>query len=180
VDKKLKIVIIGPESTGKTTLCRKLAEHYNTVFLEEYAREYVEKLEGRYCYKDLEKIASKILSLEDEIEQKADKYYFVDTSVIVMKVWFEVVYNKIPDWFEHKIKDYFADLYLLTKVDIPWEYDPVREYPGEMRYKLFDIYMENLKKNNLNFGIVEGKGNQRTENAIEIVNNFFDKCSVKK
>lgn len=175
--KKCKIVIIGPESTGKTSLCRNLAKEFNSLHLEEYAREYVENLNGRYHFEDLEKIAKRIFELEDEIEQKADKYYFVDTSVIVMKVWFEVVYNKIPEWFENKMSHYFADLYLLTKVDLPWEYDPVREHPGKMRYRLYDIYLENLKKYNLNYGIVEGVGEERLKNAIKI---FEDYCKKVK
>lgn len=174
--KKHKIVVIGPESTGKTTLCRSLAKKFNTLCLEEYAREYVEKLNRSYNYEDLENIARRIFELEDEIEKKADKYYFIDTSVIVMKVWFEVVYNKIPEWFENKMPDYFGDLYLLTKVDLPWEYDPVREYPEEeKRHKLFDIYLENLKKYNLNYGIVEGKGEERLKNAIKIFKNYLEK-----
>ena len=177
--KKYKIVLTGPESTAKSTLCKYLSEKFNTICLYEYAREYVSKLDREYNYSDLEIIARKIFELEDEYENKCDNFFFVDTSVIIMKVWFEVVYKKIPQWFSARITEYFADFYLLMKHDLPWIPDPLRENPGEMRQKLFYIYKNELDNFGLNYAIIGGVGEERQKNAYKAVENFLIKKNVK-
>ena len=89
-------------------------------------------------------------------------------------VWFRVVFNKIPDWIDAKIKDNNIDLFLLCNNEISWIPDSVRENGGEMRDKLFTIYQKELKHYNCNYRIVSGIGEKRTENAIKIVNEFLE------
>ncbi len=177
--KKIKVVITGPESTGKTSLCSFLAKEFNTLCLYEYAREYVENLDREYNYKDLEVIAEKILELEKEYENKAEEIFFVDTSVIIMEVWFEIVYKKVPLWFSNEMKKYFADLYLLMKPDIDWQPDPVRENPGEMRTKLFEIYKTKLENYNLKYAVISGIADDRFLKAKKIVQNFLSKKTTR-
>src|SRR5690349_4824420 len=94
-----RIVVIGPESTGKSTLCQQLAEHYKTVWCPEYAREYLLKNGMNYTYDDLTHIAKGQLALQVSIGKKAsNNVYFVDTDLYVMKVWHEVAFSSCPTW----------------------------------------------------------------------------------
>ncbi|MDA3953886.1 MAG: ATP-binding protein [Bacteroidales bacterium] len=169
-----RIVLIGAESTGKTELAESLSKHFFTVFVPEYAREYIEKLNADYTYNDVEHIAKKQIELENENYQKANKILFYDTYLIITKVWFKMVYNKIPNWINKKIEDNNIDLFLLCSNDIPWISDPVRENGGEMRDKLFEIYKKELNQYNCKFKIVTGTGEDRFNNALKLVNEFLD------
>ena len=170
-----RIVIIGPESTGKTELTEFLARHFNTVHVPEYAREYIENLDRNYNYSDVEKIAKKQLELEKQYLNKAENILFYDTFLIITKVWFQVVYQKQPKWLEESVNNSHIDLYLLCDTEIPWIEDPVRENGGEMREKLFDIYKNELENYGFNYEIVTGTGDIRFQNALKIVNNFLEK-----
>lgn len=175
MDKIYKIVITGPESTGKSTLTTFLAKNYKTIKVDEYAREYVEKLNRKYTYEDVEIIAKKQIELEELNLNKTNKILFVDTSLIITKVWFEITYNQIPEWLNIKIETTLADFYLLCNTDIEWEYDPVRENGGEMRNILFHKYKLELEKYKANFGIVSGTGEERFINAIKLLEDFLKK-----
>lgn len=168
-----KIVLIGPESTGKSELARYLAKFYCTVWVPEYAREYIEKLNDPYTFQDVEHIAKKQIELEKEYILKASCFLFYDTYLIITKVWFDMVYKKVPDWIEQKIKESKIDLFLLCNNDIPWEPDPIRENGGVMREKLFEIYKNELEKYKFPYKVVKGQGNERYKNAIEAVESFF-------
>lgn len=164
-----QIVIIGPESTGKTTLVRQLAEHFKTVWIPEYAREYVEKLDRPYNYEDVEEIAKKQYSIEGEYLASANQFLFIDTDLIITKIWFEVVFGKMPDWLAPAIEEKRPDLYLLCATDLPWQYDPVRENGGEMRDLLFEKYKKELENLAFPYKIVDGVGGDRLQKAIQFV-----------
>lgn len=170
-----RIVLIGPESTGKTELAEYISEKFNTCYVPEYARSYIEKLARPYSYADVEHIALKQLELEEKNEKHANGILFYDTFLIITKVWFDVVYNKRPFWIDKRIKNSTIDLYLLCNTDLPWIDDPVRENGGEMREKLFDIYKRELEHYNFNYEIVTGLGENRFTNALNLVNNFLEK-----
>lgn len=170
-----RIVLIGPESTGKTELAEYLSKKFNTCYVPEYARSYIEKLGRSYSYSDVEHIALKQLELEKKIEEKANGVLFYDTFLIITKVWFDIVYKKRPGWLDETIKESTIDFYLLCNTELPWVDDPVRENGGEMREKLFDIYKKELEHYNFNYEIVNGLGENRFSNALNIVNNFLEK-----
>ena len=107
----------GAESTGKSTLAIQLAGYYNTKFVSEFARDYVENLKRQYEYKDVEYIAEQhIKNIDDEIKN-SNKYLFIDTYLIIIKIWFMEVYNKYPHWIDKEIKKKQIDLYLVCDVD---------------------------------------------------------------
>jgi NadR type nicotinamide-nucleotide adenylyltransferase len=170
-----KIVITGPESTGKSTLCRQLAEHYATTWCPEYAREYLEKQGKDYSYSDLAEIAKGQLKIEDEYLLKAKNgVYFIDTDMYVMKVWCEYVFGKCHQLIIDKIVDRKYDLYLFCSIDLPWTYDAFREYPEEQpRKELYRMYKDILINQSTPWVEISGDYDERLAKAIAAVENII-------
>lgn len=167
-----RIAITGPESTGKSWLTQRLAEYYQTAWVPEYAREYIDQLDREYGADDILRIAKGQLNLEEQLAQKSGTFLFCDTELIVTKIWYEHKYKTCPNWILDRIEDHRYDLYLLCNVDLPWKDDPQREHP-QLRHYFFDIYNQELAARELPFGIVSGSGNQRLLNAIELVEKYI-------
>jgi len=171
-----KIIITGPESTGKTTLAKQLAEHYKTVWLPEFARKYIETLKRHYNYNDIVHIAKEQIKLEKEYLNKANRILFVDTGLIITKTWFEVSYKKYPNWLNNAIKYQKIDLFLLCNYDIPWVADSTRENgSNEIREHLFNQYKKEIEKNKFNYKIISNLDDKRLENAIQIIDELIKK-----
>ncbi len=166
-----KIVIIGPESTGKSTLTKQLAEHYHTAYCPEYARAYLHANGTHYQYDDLLKIAQGQLMIEDTfVHDTENDLYFIDTDMYVMKVWSEYVFGKCDNFILENIVARKYDLYLLCNIDLPWVADELREYPDEApRRELFNIYKDLLINQDVPFVVIEGNYAQRLEKAITAV-----------
>ena len=170
-----KIVVIGPESTGKSTLCEELAEHYNTVWCPEYAREYLLQHGTAYTYDDLTLIAKGQLALEAQLAETArNNVYVVDTDLYVMKVWYEVAFQHCPTWILKAITKSHCDLYLLCATDLPWAQDVLREYPdSSMRQRLFNMYKDILVNSGVPWVEVSGAERQRLHTAVQAIDRFF-------
>ena len=165
-----KIVIIGPESTGKSTLCEGLAAHFHTGWVREYAREYLEEHGMGYDYSTLNTIARGQLALEDEGAAQADGLLFIDTDLYVIKVWSEYVFGRCEAWVLDEIVRRKYDGYLLANTDLPWAHDPLREYPDPgIRERLFHIYKDLLVNQSVPWAEVTGVGGRRLEGAIGAV-----------
>lgn len=179
-DKVIKIVAIGPESTGKSTLCAALAAHFSTLWCREYAREYLLKNGTNYTYQDLLTIAEGQLALEDnataeltalQLEEPTQiDILFVDTDMHVMKVWCEFVFGNCHPFILKEIVNRKYDAYLLCKPDLPWVQDELREYPDvETRDKLYHHYKDILVNQDTPWYEVHGKDPTRTDGAIDWV-----------
>lgn len=142
-----RIVIIGPESTGKSTLCAALSKKTGEPWVPEYARQYIEELERPYRFEDLLEIAKGQVRLEDKMANKASKLLFCDTDLHVIKIWSDHKYGHTHPWIEEEISRRKYDLYLLKDIDLPWEADPQREYPDPAMRKFFYNWLERLLKN---------------------------------
>lgn len=175
MEKKIKIVLTGPESTGKSKLCCFLANNYQTICSPEYAREYIEALNRDYTFEDVEIIAKKQIELEELMLQRANKILFVDTSLIITKVWFDVVFNRTPKWLHQKIDNNLADFFLLCNTDVQWKEDSVRENGGKMRDVLFEKYKNELEYLGVDYKIISGIGKTREKNALESVEKYLIK-----
>lgn len=175
----IKVVLFGPESTGKTTLSEQLARHYNTVWVPEYAREYLQDKwnnERKTCEsKDLLPIAEGQMRLENELAKKATKLLICDTDLLETKVYAEAYYLGYcdPVLEEYALSNTYA-LYLLTYIDIPWEKDDLRDKPEE-RERMFLYFMETLKKYDRNFITLKGDKKTRLAQAIEAIDNLISK-----
>ena len=181
-----KIVVIGPESTGKSTLCNALAQHFNSQWVEEYARSFLLNNGNRYDYDDLLTIAKGQVALEkkalSDLENSAvlstNRSYplFIDTDMYVMKVWCEFVFNQCHSWILNQIVASKYDLYLLCNTDLPWVKDELREYPDlTTREKLFHYYQEILTNQSTPWVSITGINEARVEKAIAAVNAILDK-----
>jgi NadR type nicotinamide-nucleotide adenylyltransferase len=173
-----KIVITGPESTGKSTLTKELAQHYHTVSIPEYARYFVENLKRPYQYADIEHIARMQIEELKQFQAQANNYLFLDTYLIITKVWFDFAFGKAPHWLIQHLKKNEIDLFLLCSPDLPWIPDSVRENGGEMRMKLFDIYKNELEDFGFNYKIIEGFDETRKSNAINAIDSFFGRADL--
>ncbi|MDA3879411.1 MAG: ATP-binding protein [Prolixibacteraceae bacterium] len=168
--KPVKIVLTGAESTGKSTLSQSLANHYNGLWMPELAREYVQHIDHRYNYHDIEAIARGQIENERKLSAESGLVFF-DTWLIITKVWFDFVYGKHPGWLHGEIAKSDVDIFLLCDIDLPWTPDPLRENGGENRKKLHDIYQSELLHYGFDFDIVKGEGKKRLDNAISIIEN---------
>ncbi len=172
-----RIVILGPESTGKSTLCEQLAEHYNTLWVPEYAREYLTIHGMQYSYDDLLTIARGQLKLEQEIEARLlreakSSVLFMDTNMYVMQVWCEFVFQKCHSWILEQIAARPYDLYLLCNIDLPWVRDQLREYPDlESRKRLYHIYRHVMINQNVPWVDISGNYEERLATAIQAIDN---------
>ena len=165
-----KIVILGPESTGKSSLCESLAIHYNTIWCPEYARQFLNENGTEYSYDDLLTIAKGQIAGEDAHVEKANNMLIIDTDLYVMKVWCEYMFNNCHPFILEKINERKYDAYLLCDIDLPWTADEMREYPNEEpRKELFTIYKDLLINQTTPWGIVSGTGETRIQNAIELI-----------
>jgi NadR type nicotinamide-nucleotide adenylyltransferase len=177
-----KIVVIGPESTGKSTLCEQLAAHFETTWCPEFAREFLHNNGPNYEFDDLLTIARGQLALEDEyttilerqslplLEAGGHIPLFIDTDMVVMKVWSEFVFNRQHPFIEEQLANRKCDLYLLCNTDLPWVEDELREYPDrETRKKLYRIYKELMKNQSVPWVEIKGQGEERLEKAVKAV-----------
>lgn len=166
-----KIVITGPESTGKSTLTQQLAQHYNSKWLPEYAREYLETNGKDYTKEDLLIIAKHQIAVEDkmiqQLEERNEEWLFIDTDLIVIKVWSEFVFGNCDTWILRQIANRHYDGYLLCDVDLPWVKDNLREYPDlETRSILKLYYKDNLVNQKVPWTMITGNYDQRLQQAI--------------
>ena len=166
-----KIIVTGPESSGKTTLCKALSKHYNLPFTKEFAREYLTDLGKNYLQEDLLKIATGQLENEQLIINN-QQISLHDTDLITLKIWSDYKYGNCNNWILEQIEKQKVEnrFYLLCKPDLIWDYDPLRENPTN-RNELLEIYKQELENLRHKFLII--KGEDRNEQAIESLSTNF-------
>ena len=165
-----KVVVIGPESTGKSTLCEDLAHFFKINFLKEFSRTYLELNGAKYEFEDVIKMAKGQIKAQNEFFDSSQSIQILDTDLYVYKVWIEEIFQKEIPFVEANIKESTCDLYLLCDTDLPWEYDEFREHSDPKdRIRLFERYAELLKNNNENFLVIQGDRKSRLEKSITAI-----------
>jgi nicotinamide riboside kinase len=170
---KRKFVITGPESTGKSTLTKMLAEEYNVTWVKEYAREYLNNLTHPYTFENVIEMAKIQLQKEQEAIIQND-LVFLDTDLTVFHVWIKEKYNKEIDWINEHLAQAQNKIYFLCDIDIPWEEDVLREHPKLVdRERLFNEYQKLFELFNLTYYVISGDKIAREKKAKEIINKLI-------
>lgn len=165
-NKLVKLALVGPECSGKSTLAKALAEHWGEPFVDEYSRKYLDQLGRNYNQDDLLEIAKGQLEREYTVAEKANHFLICDTNTLVVKIWAEVRFGRAQNWIERQFLEKPYQLYILCgHKGIDWEYDDLRENPDD-RPDLYDLYRKALVKAGKRFIEVEGT----TEERIERIN----------
>lgn len=167
-----KILITGPESTGKSSLVESLAKYFKAVYVSEFSRAYIDQLKRAYDENDLLLIAKGQLRDEDEISAKGHPILFVDTDLTVMDIWSQEKYGRTHPWILEQMQKRIYDLYLMPDIDLDWTYDAQRENP-EDRGRLLKIYQDSFAQRNITYHMIRGQGEERVQQAVKIVEWFL-------
>ncbi|WP_369766089.1 DUF4301 family protein [Flavobacterium sp. WC2429] len=171
----IKIAMFGPESTGKTTLAKQLAEYYKTLWVPEFARDYLQekwdKQQLACDVNDMLPIAYGQTKLENDALAHANDYLFCDTNLMVTKVFSEVYYNFCDPSLDKAALKHEYDLFFLTDIDVPWEKDDLRDKP-EGRKSVFEVFKRALIENKKPFITLSGDKNLRLNTAISIIDDL--------
>ncbi len=169
----IKIAVIGPESTGKTSLCEALAQHYQTVWVPEYAREYFNDSDiYNYTLEDLVIIAKKQLELEQGLLGRARRFLFCDTTLITLKIWAELEFQQTPAFIEEHLKKTKYDHYFITDTQLPWIADGLRQNKHS-RELLFKMNKSEAEQTATPVTIISGANHERLNNAIKTIEDCF-------
>jgi NadR type nicotinamide-nucleotide adenylyltransferase len=168
-----KIAIVGPESTGKSTISQALAKHYNVPWVPEYARYYCAALTADCTLQDEINMFHGQLALEDSVLAMTETEFLIcDTTFLTVKIWSDEILGETPSIVLDALKTRTYDFYLLLDIDLPWQEDPLRDFP-HMREHFMNIWKKELKALNANYVIVDGIEN-RLPNAIKAIDQFLN------
>jgi NadR type nicotinamide-nucleotide adenylyltransferase len=167
-----KIAVVGPESTGKSTMSAFLAKHYHTTWVPEYAREYCEKLTEAPTWQDEINMFHGQIALEKELLPSANGILICDTTFITVKIWSDHIFGSSPQVVIDELPKHPYDLYLLLDIDLPWQEDPLRDFPT-LREHFMDIWHKELNDLNANYVVINGAGQDRYASAIAAIDTFL-------
>lgn len=170
-----KIAIVGPESTGKSTMSKQLAKHYAVPWVPEYARYYCQALTEPCTLQDEVNMFHGQVALEQSVlEMTETDFVICDTTFITVKIWSEVFFGAAPKIVLDALQDNIYDFYLLLDIDLPWEEDPLRDFPNH-REHFMQVWHKELKMLNANYKVIDGLGEARATNAIAAIDEFLSK-----
>ena len=160
-----RLTLIGPESTGKTTLAIALAKYYQTSWAPEYLREYSQKKweeTGIICeWSDLLPILQGSLKNEQEAAAQACGFVVLDTNPLTLEIYAKLYYNKVPEAIKKAAADRPEnEFYILTNTDVPWEFDVLRDRENE-RDHILNLMESELLQRKLSYLLVSGSIEER-------------------
>ncbi len=172
-----KIAIVGPESTGKSFMAKRLARDFGTFYVPEYSRYYCEGLDNEYTLEDEMNIFYGQLALEDSLLDVVDQpLLFCDTTILTVKIWSDYLFQHTPEEVLSEIQTRSYDFYLLMDIDLPWEDDPIRDFPKKRGY-FMNVWKKELKVLKTPYAIINGQGEDRYQNGIKAVKYFIEESS---
>ena len=172
-----KIAVVGPESTGKSTMSAYLANYYHTIEVPEYAREYCAALTRDCTMEDEMNMFHGQLALEQELAPQANRLLICDTTFITIKIWCDEWFGYTPQEVLNKLNQHPYDFYLLLNIDLPWQDDPLRNFPNQ-REHFMQVWHQELQTLDADYVVIEGTGQQRYNNAVTAVDAYLQKASL--
>ena len=167
-----KIAIVGPESTGKSTISASLASHYQTFWVPEYAREYCAALNAPCSWQDEINIFKGQLELEDRLLPSANRLLICDTTFLTVKIWSDHIFGKSPQEVLDELPKRPYDLYLLMDIDLPWQEDPLRDFP-DLREHFMETWHKELLSLHATYAVISGSDDQRFRNAVNYIDEIL-------
>ena len=163
-----RVVLIGSESTGKTTLAERLARHYGVSWVPEYVRDYAAAKGSPLDATDVEAIARGQVAREDERRARAaasnERLLIGDTDLLSTAVYAAHYYGRAPDWVTAAARRRRPDLYLLLDIDLPWVPDPQRDR-GHRRPEMHALFRAAVEASGAPFVLVSGDTHARLASA---------------
>lgn len=167
-----KIAIVGPESTGKSTITQQLAKHYKTLWVAEFARYYCAALTAPCTLQDEINMFHGQVALEESVLAMADQeFIFCDTTSVTVKIWSDAMLGSTPQLVLDALPERTYDFYLLMDIDLPWQEDPLRDFPDQ-REHFMAVWHQELKALNANYVVISGIETRFT-NAVRAVDRFL-------
>lgn len=167
-----KIAVVGPESTGKSTICQQLADYYKTVWVPEYAREYCQNLTEPCSWEDEINMFKGQLELEEKFSSKANGLLICDTTFLTVKIWCDYTFGKAPQEVLDELPRHPYDFYLLMDIDLPWQEDPLRDFP-HLREHFMSIWHNELRNLEAKYIVISGSESNRFFNAVKAIDDFL-------
>jgi NadR type nicotinamide-nucleotide adenylyltransferase len=167
-----RVTVTGSESTGKTWLAQRLAHRFETVWVPEFAREYLVQKAAPLDASDVEPIARGQMISEDEVLLRARDLAILDTDLVSTVVYAEHYYGTCPAWVERSARKRLADLYLLCDSDVPWVADAARDRP-EARRAIHAAFVDHLERFGARYVLVRGTWDQRGATAVAAIESLL-------
>ena len=167
-----KIAIVGPESTGKSTMALHLAKTLKTICVPEYARYYCQHLDRNYTLADEVNMFYGQTALENAVISMDPNLIICDTTILTVKIWCDYLFKQTPKEVTDEITKREYDFYLLMDIDLPWQDDPLRDFPNEREY-FFGIWKKELEALGAKYQVINGQGNDRLENGVKAAKNYL-------
>ncbi len=171
MNQTLKIAVVGPESTGKSTMSAWLANYYHTVWVPEFARGYCENLTADCTWQDEINMFHGQLQLEKELLPRANRLLVCDTTFITVKIWSDALFGSSPQEVLDELQHHHYDFYVLLDIDLPWQDDPLRDFPNQ-REHFMQVWHQELKALKAKYEVISGTGPARFQNAVKAIDAF--------
>lgn len=163
-----KVSIFGPESTGKSMLAARLAKHFQTALVPEYARTFLEAQNGNLAEPDLIPIVQGQIASENALTLNSNRVLICDTDPLLTTVWSHTLYGRCDPWIITQATARSYDLTLLTDVDVPWVDDQVRYLPNE-RHSFLHQCEETLQQTGRRYVLLRGSWQERFRLACQAI-----------
>lgn len=168
-----KIAVVGPESTGKSTIAIQLAKYYQALWVPEYARYYCEALTADCTLQDEINMFHGQLALEQSVLAMTETDFIIcDTTFITVKIWSDAFFGQTPQIVLDALQKYPYDFYVLLDIDLPWQDDPLRDFPNQ-RAHFMEVWHKELNALGAKYKVVSGLGEDRFKNAVEVIDEFL-------
>ncbi len=177
-DNILKIAVVGPESTGKSSMSAFLAKHYHTVWVPEFARDYCAKLTTPCTWQDEINMFYGQLDLEAKLLPQANKLLICDTTFITVKIWSDHMFGQSPKEVLDELPRHPYDLYLLLNIDLPWEDDPLRDFKDKREY-FMEVWYKELDALGASYQLISGVGEDRYQQAVGAIDHFLSEHHLR-